>query len=193
MRESALMESVYSHAVLCIAAAAALDVRNGLFFERNPRSVPEFRVDVSTSQENPRKYIATDPRMWQKNVEESPLNRRAWVCQERILSTRTLYFGEKQCFWECSQKRACELFPKVAPDAINWAPRIKISNGLLSAPSSDASITWNEIVRNYSRGALTYGSDKLVAISAVARQYASIIGTDVQYLAGIWRKHLEYQ
>ena len=38
----------------------------------------------------------------------SPLHKRAWVVQERLLSPRTLYYGLSGICWECWQQVATE-------------------------------------------------------------------------------------
>jgi hypothetical protein len=48
---------------------------------------------------------------------------------------------------------------------------------------------WNLLVHAYSMTSLTVASDKLVALSGLAKRFMSILA-DV-YVAGMWRKHLE--
>lgn len=45
--------------------------------------------------------------LWARSVELSPLSRRAWVLQERLLSPRTLHYTNTQLFWECRESKAC--------------------------------------------------------------------------------------
>jgi hypothetical protein len=42
------------------------------------------------------------------DVEQGELNKRGWVFQERALARRTIYFTEKQTYWECGQGVRCE-------------------------------------------------------------------------------------
>jgi hypothetical protein len=44
-------------------------------------------------------------------VDKAPLGTRAWVVQERLLSTRTLHFGANQLFWDCNSATGSEVFP----------------------------------------------------------------------------------
>ena len=50
---------------------------------------------------------------------------------------------------------------------------------------------WDAILRLYSAGSLTYASDKLVAISGIARELAPFIGG--RYLAGLWEVQMARQ
>jgi hypothetical protein len=48
---------------------------------------------------------------------------------------------------------------------------------------------WNAIVRTYSRTALTVAGDKLIALSGIAKRMIPTM--DNEYVAGMWREHLE--
>jgi len=50
---------------------------------------------------------------------------------------------------------------------------------------------WSSILSDYSKGKLTYWSDKLVAISGIARLFTQQL--EVDYLAGLWREYLVRQ
>jgi hypothetical protein len=116
-----------------------------------------------------------------KGILQSPLNQRAWVIQERLLSPRILHFGENQLFWECSEREAWETFPDGTPtnaqsfgDSMKY--KAKYPYGMLTprAPrptSWDPNYLgiWNSIISAYSASQLTRSTDKLVAISGIAR------------------------
>lgn len=38
----------------------------------------------------------------------NPLNARAWVIQERLLSRRILHFTQERIYWECLEEKSCE-------------------------------------------------------------------------------------
>ena len=52
----------------------------------------------------------------------------------------------------------------------------------------DACERWLNIIQEYSKCHLTYSSDKLVAISALARSFQSSIGSS--YFSGMWEHKL---
>jgi hypothetical protein len=61
--------------------------------------------------------------------------------------------------------------------------------GLLKTFSRDDIIQiWFRIVEDYSTRRLTNVTDKLIAISGIAREFQRHTGDD--YLAGLWRAHL---
>lgn len=53
---------------------------------------------------------------------------------------------------------------------------------------ADAFILWNVIVQTCAKCLLTKNTDKLIAISPIAKQFQSILKDD--YNAGVWRRHL---
>ncbi|KAE8330200.1 heterokaryon incompatibility protein-domain-containing protein [Aspergillus sergii] len=132
-----------------------------------------------------------------------PLLGRGWCYQERILSPRVLHFGHQEVLWECRTGVTCEC------KELQRAPSLKSALGKLGRRRSNPSVpspkgkskalikiqkrtdindrTWRTIVQGYSNGALTRPSDRLPAISGLAKR-VDMDTTD--YLAGIWRPSL---
>jgi hypothetical protein len=199
-KESASMAEVYSNSYCNIAAAHAADGTYGCFIERDPPLVKPLKVNLNWGP-NPGTYYAIQWLYWRRNVMEIPLNTRAWVCQERYLAPRNLYFGETQLYWECCDCLASETFPLGLPPGVGRSrksldPRLdgaalRRAQDLSNVPELDAFSLWDRIVYTYSNGKLTYSNDKLVALSGLASRMQK--HTQSQYLAGMWRKHLAYQ
>jgi hypothetical protein len=124
---------------------------------------------------------------WGENV----LSARAWVCQERCLAPRSLSFGQRELVWQCREHRASETFPNRFDTGTVTIP------GILSRlREPELSVqrlleVWDSIVSDYSQGKLTYWSDKLVAISGIARLITQQL--DMHYLAGLWREYMVRQ
>ncbi|EMD87842.1 hypothetical protein COCC4DRAFT_142716 [Bipolaris maydis ATCC 48331] len=113
MREAASMSNIYRYSFINIAATGASDSSQGCFWERNPQQVVPTELDICWSNHRGRKtryLIVPEPSLWARKLTEEPLNRRAWVLQERILSPRVLHFGHEQVFWECREISACETY-----------------------------------------------------------------------------------
>jgi hypothetical protein len=224
-------------------------------------------------------YIFSPSDVWRTDVEDAPLNQRAWVVQERLLAPRQIHCGRQQLLWECHQMTASEMFPLKIPFP-DWTYRSKpVSTELkrlnvilaqlrqlrqdmeaddlsscdldnthnLSSTEAaglmhnsrvlykdatskttsefqivqasrrpvserqgelneDASIStrvralrdevyecWGKIVEQYSACALTYRTDKLIAISSIASHIQDAFrGIDV-YVVGLWLTELPYQ
>lgn len=117
-----------------------------------------------------------------------PLNRRAWALQERFLSTRILHFTTEQLVWECRKHAASESFPYGLPNHIQEYHSER--NRLLNPSSTASSPSWSEVVRLYSKGKLTFPSDKLVAISGLASEMRHRGLASGRFLAGLWEAEL---
>jgi Heterokaryon incompatibility protein (HET) len=200
-REASLMSKVYTNSACNISATGASDGSIGLFFDRNPLAIQPFRARFLGNQAKGSFYLV-NPSLWADEVDYSPLNRRAWVVQERLLSPCNLHFGSTQVYWECRQRLACEAYPVALPSAFELldcyrldpeggGARIRESHGLHPDSSLDNYTLWGYIVATYTKGELSFESDKLVAISGIAEQMHKVLGD--QYLAGLWRNHLADQ
>lgn len=211
--EAALMNKVYRHAWLTLAAAATHNAYGGLFTTRDPDQVGSCPVTINLGGEEPLKCTMVHSDMWETEIRQAPLNQRAWVVQERLLAPRTLYFGNNQLFWECRELHACEVLPNgippqllsgiTEPDAVDLAPIKSFETALKRLQDNtpcyeDGSRStggmpqyesvyevWNEILKTYARCALTNPDDKLVAISGVVKSFANTVGDE--YIAGLWR------
>jgi Heterokaryon incompatibility protein (HET) len=178
------MSSIYSCSSINIAATSASDGNGGCFFTRDPRRVWRYRI--STSVHGLQKYYeAIEDGGWDTCLPETPLARRAWVLQERLLAPRTLHFSKTQLFWECNAVTACEIFQDKFPDALRCG-----DFHLNKQPISRS--LWPRIVKIYSRCDLSFSRDKLVAISRIA-QTIQVQNADDKYLAGLWRQDMEEQ
>lgn len=91
--ESQRMEHIFSSAYCTIAATCATSVTDGFLKPRAQRRYATLR----TSDGQPL-YMCEAIDDFRRDVEEGHLNQRGWVLQERVLSTRTLYFGERQVY-----------------------------------------------------------------------------------------------
>ncbi|KAK8015073.1 HET-domain-containing protein [Apiospora arundinis] len=199
-KESATMADVYSNSHCNIAATHAADGTHGCFVEREARLVEPLKVGVNWGQ-TPAMYYVAQEDYWERQVMDTPLNARAWVCQERYLAPRTLSFGGKQLYWECQCCSASETFPLGLPPGMERMVKslepnkdgaaIRRRENAPHTPELDAFALWDEVVRQFSKGQLTFPEDKLVAVSGLASRMHKHIQSD--YLAGLWRKHLPHQ
>lgn len=191
--ESSLMRHVYKNAWLNISATAAADSSSGLFFDRKPSLVSAGAVFISWEGNLPTGMFYFFLRdFWEDGVGRAPLNRRAWVVQERFLSRRNLHFGSRGIYFECHVMEACETFPKGLPTFFKEAliNRFKAID-VPPVPTATAGAksflrNWQKITNAYTNSSLTYASDKLVALSGVADEFQNM--SNYTYLAGLWKE-----
>ncbi|KAL9045353.1 MAG: hypothetical protein Q9214_001587 [Letrouitia sp. 1 TL-2023] len=96
----------------------------------------------------------------------SPLCKRAWCFQERLLAQRVLHFLEGELALECEEGLVTECDEE--QDGYDTPPEKQIyqknEDGL-------PLVMWETLVEHYTSRQLTYHHDVLPAISAVARDY----------------------
>ena len=110
------MEAVYRNAALNVAATAAPNGKFGLFYDRVPLELMPFKVEVAWCQSDERRsFVCRRVDQTRFEIDLAPLNCRAWVMQERLLSQRIAHYAEKMLYWECCETFANELYPKTLP------------------------------------------------------------------------------
>jgi hypothetical protein len=100
-REATTMKDVYGNCALSIAALGAANCDEGLFSHRDPLISKPCRL----SEDPERGGLFVYPDEWEQYIHtkpwtQSPLHRRAWAVQERVLPSRTLNFGWG-VIWNC--------------------------------------------------------------------------------------------
>jgi hypothetical protein len=104
-QESERMQDVYTSAYCTVAATSAVDSNSG-FLKRNINTNSEYlyvQDDLGRTV-----HVCSDLANFDRDVEGALLNTRAWVMQERFLSSRTIHFGANQMYWECGKGVYCE-------------------------------------------------------------------------------------
>ena len=116
--EAVKMETVFSSAYCVLAASWAAKQEDG-FLKTMPgqeelrakrdRKVITIKADNNTAP----LYICEMIDNFDQHVLNGGLNQRAWVLQERALARRTVYFTERQTYWECGEGVRCETMTKM--------------------------------------------------------------------------------
>ncbi|KAK3369591.1 heterokaryon incompatibility protein-domain-containing protein [Lasiosphaeria ovina] len=213
--ESARMGAVYGNAFLTISAGAAADSEEGLFKKRSvpPGPPVEVRCNDSNFESIYVDYMPIDTPFEVPQATDS----RAWCYQEMALSPRVLVYGREMLGWLCDSGTDVEHGDVREYDANEddddpplLAPRLNFNflparpNPLDDIPPSIASLdhylytknkeersldTWAATVTAFTKRNLTHDSDRLPALSGIAREL-HLRGTDDEYLAGLWRRDL---
>ena len=187
LKESTVMRDIYKYSTMNISATGAADSTVGCFLDRNADQLRPFNVILSHLQSEELKYICFDVQCWYLNISNAPLSRRAWVCQERLLSHRVLHFGAHQMAWECMELASCETFPERIPEKLS----IVTKRDYLDHQEKFSEEAWDNIVLYYTECALTFRSDIHMAFAGLAEEIHSLVQDE--YFAGLWRKGLPRQ
>ena len=195
--EAPRMTDIYSCSLLNIAATAGAHSESGLIPRRELPPVTPFISVLDDKDPTSEQYTLYDPKFRTSSFIDMPLMKRAWVVQELLLAPRVLHFCGTQMFWECAELSACETYPNGFPPGldshgIRWHTLWNIFHPGGAGRSNFRLLNkWKEIVDVYSKCGLTHQSDRLVAISGIAKLFQRTLRAD--YYAGLWSDGLEYQ
>ena len=216
------MRDIYGNAACCIAATAAKDCNGGLFFDREPRGLEPVIVRATWSQDlqspgfpPPGTYWCSFQWASPLDVDNAPLNQRAWVAQERYLSPRIMHFSAQVLFWECLEHFGNEASPHGLPFTGGYHSSTlpvqtlklhirdvhdNISSGEASECADKTTSTspttkskrfyqlWNAFRDTYTECAITKEEDYLVALSGIAQDAGKAMNDHM--LAGLWKGNL---
>ncbi|KAK6063152.1 heterokaryon incompatibility protein [Seiridium cupressi] len=173
------MKSVYGGASIGLAASSATNAYEGCL-SKQPYYSGGFTARVTTT-EFCRVQNFHSQSVYRESSTDTSLAKRAWALQEKLLPPRTIRFGDTGLFWECRSMIRSEYLPDGFPGKL----------GSHDLRPEDKAWSWPDIVTHYSAAQLTYGSDKLPALSGIASRQHEITHDD--YLAGLWRQGLTSQ
>jgi len=199
-REAQEMGIYYQNCFLNISALDAPESDTGFL---QPRPVtPTVHIQDNL-------YLRPATRSWRNVFQSSPLGRRAWVLQERLVCTRVLHYGRDDMFWECltCSTRESNISEHTSTDqnAIwedeGFKRSLQFSEKELVLRRTEALRKWYRVVMQYSALRMSHESDMLPAISAIAKrvQTAMVLPawsqhkgpvTGFRYIAGMWEEHL---
>lgn len=207
-RECGTMSDVYSNS-LCNLSADWGNENDGLFFQRNfPGSWYELKLRLKEGSPEPgekwKSCYLVRKHEWIDNFLTSPLNRRGWVMQERLLAPRVLHFTPQQISWECTRMLRSEKWPTQSfrssfltrlaerVDACceerKKMERLKLHDSLKNWSQTNPLDWWYDRVHDYTGCHLTKRSDKLIAVSGIAKKFFPLVKD--RYVAGLWEKSL---
>ncbi|KAF7505106.1 hypothetical protein GJ744_001246 [Endocarpon pusillum] len=202
--ESSKMGEYYSNAYLTLGAGSAADSQDGFLTLREPPAARPVRLVYSLpadSRSENMSHASSFVYACLSRVsgrEFKPLDARAWVLQEQIMSPRMLTYGQEQMRFRCQRRIFCE---DGSYQSFKWSPGtidiyLRISeraevmarhpNALMA--KAEMFDRWNAIVEFYTRRKLTDPYDKLTALAAVAKALHHTV--ECNYLFGLWEDDL---
>ncbi|KAM3088783.1 hypothetical protein ACMFMG_000412 [Clarireedia jacksonii] len=208
-KESSQMASVYSNAYLTIAASSSADGSGGCAVWDSERSLGPLDVDcVPMEADFAPKSTNYKFRVWTRNpsptgISNDPLQTRGWTLQERELSPRVVNYCKDTIRWECRGLHASLEFPWDDSLSFNGVhrhfdaeqsvflpmPGVNRPTESPTDPTTKIAVSWMELIVKYTSRRLTKDSDKLPAISGIARTIAE--KTSDEYFAGLWKSYFQ--
>lgn len=191
------MCEIYRSATAVICGPTACNSAAGFLHPRKPcksTCVTCTYQDPTTKQEQSTTFklkfgTYSDQKTLNGDECDSPVERRAWILQERLLAPRVLYFGQHRMYWECKTHCRFEDVAQPQPWRLEEELIAKSDVARLEELSTIRKLDlWYALVSAYTDRTLSRHSDKLRAISGLARQIWS--GDEGQYVAGLLKHDL---
>ncbi|EAA26535.1 hypothetical protein NCU03484 [Neurospora crassa OR74A] len=202
-QEASTMVDVYTQSYCTLAALSSGDSTAGLC--KKDQTNPDMLIDISVDDGHNEPFngrLVSKPNVWDSEYDgwwisepigtecrpTNPLRYRAWALQEKELSTRVVHFGFRQLLWECCELKATAQLPWY--HGVRNRTRRRPQGSILPLPLSvRMSARWLKICEDYSSRSLTKETDKLIALSGIARSFQEHFPND-KYMAGMWSSHL---
>ncbi|VBB71451.1 Putative protein of unknown function [Podospora comata] len=168
--EAQKMETVFSLAYCVIAASSASGTSSGFLSSRPQRksvalnlSANSGKGDVGDSEDNNAMvYVCEAIDNFQTDVIDGPLNQRGWVLQERALARRTIYFTERQTYFDNQSSFLGDPnFPQVA----------------LTSSKGGKIRLYESLYKTYSRLQFTRAYDRPIAIAGLEQRLVAAFDT----------------
>ncbi|ORY60938.1 heterokaryon incompatibility protein-domain-containing protein [Pseudomassariella vexata] len=179
--ESQKMGQIYGDAYLTIAATSASDSVDGFLHRPNGGVAVDFKSRRDASGQG-KIYFEENIHIFEafaEGVENSPLLKRDWVKQERILSRRTIDFSARQIYWSCRMSRISE------------AGERDDEGGIEAASLMHSMRLWDIIPRLHGNqrakmeGLFFKAWGNLIGIATIL---GNVVGC--RYFAGVWERNL---
>ncbi|EEU36980.1 uncharacterized protein NECHADRAFT_86631 [Fusarium vanettenii 77-13-4] len=153
-REINKMPEVYQGALITLSASCATTCHGGFLHDRL-HPAPGVALPIRGPEGD---YNIIQAVKWKGPVDE-PIDTRAWTFQEQALSERIIDYGSQRASYFCNSSGKKHRF------------------GTLPSPTDDLlRVEWANTVAKYSARQLTFASDRLNAVAAVASRFAEAAG-----------------
>lgn len=213
-REAANVGDIYAGAIFNIAALNGSNSDSGLFPKRQKLLVPvirnftgrqarkvfhKLRYDV---EETSTVLCDEDDKEFNEAILDSELLSRGWVFQEVFLTPANLFCTSEQMWWSCSHASFSQIFPRGRLESFYTQKPVvdglRAKKAALMVPDdcTDPIKAWMEALMYYTGTSVTYGDDRLAAISGIANTFRALFPAqfgDASYHSGVWSIELVRQ
>ncbi|CAH0051918.1 unnamed protein product [Clonostachys solani] len=191
-KQVGMMPQIYQNATVTITASTSSTCYESFLKPKSPP--PLYRAGLALAVELPNTERGT---MFLRDCDDDvpfrePVSQRAWTLQENILSPRLLEYGYERVRWSCRSLQTSQGGSIQSPG--QYSSRFIFYNSLGSNigahPHDQRAVAWWRVLSDFTRRGLSFPTDKLPAISAIASELAASSEPRDDYLAGLWRRDL---
>ncbi|VBB81674.1 Putative protein of unknown function [Podospora comata] len=164
------MGDIYGNATLTIAAASGESENDGILLERDSKAGP-FSLDLELKGMGKLtlKVRRRTHKIGTENVggDYGRVSTRAWIWQERLLSSRTVFFTPRALKFECHQHSVWQGY---APSVVgnSWSTHVDLASSSHNA--------WLRLLTEFMKRNITHPSDRLPAIESVMKRIVRSTG-----------------
>lgn len=181
-QESSRMTEIYSDAHVVIAADWGKDSTSGIFHKRARANA---MFDLPGGYNGVQAILLDDRNQYDgycTDLHKETLNCRGWTLQERVLARRILHYTSTQMYFECEHGITSE----EGPTGKDRFSSLKDDRGFSRADLVEKTGSkWAGLLEDYGRRELTHPTDRLPAISGLAKLFKQRKGGP-EYVAGLW-------
>lgn len=164
-REAKNMKSVYKNFYLTIAATGAIDGSQGCLFSSEREDRVSIPLTKGESEGSPLFLRKSVPQKAGGDWYLGPLQYRAWITQEWILSTKPLHCCRTELIWKCAKEETSE-------SGIHYD---------LSEHTIVPGYEWRKLVSQYTHLSLTKTTDRLIAMQGIFDEMSQQFKIDVAF------------
>lgn len=176
--ESKIMGGIFAQSICTLAAEWPSITANERFLETAMNPIQILPLSNVGDESD---YAVIERDRFSGEVGDSPLSKRGWVYQERMLPEIVISFTPSKIFWQDRDHAFDQDGFKQEQTRIPKGFTVHPGDTVETLPEED----WTILVARYSACTLTYPTDKLFAINGIAKRRSEAqIGS--QYLAGLW-------
>ncbi|KAK1850835.1 hypothetical protein CCHR01_06492 [Colletotrichum chrysophilum] len=172
-REAASMEHVFSSANLTIAASSARSSSEGFWLSKRPQQ-PRVAIRAPSGSSLLFTRFSDD---FCQDVEQSVLNERGWVLQERALARRTIHFTSTQVYWECGSGIHCESLMKLVNPKAAFLGDSDFPKSALGLFKGARILLFQALYETYSALEFTNITDRSIAIKGLEGRLVNTFST----------------
>ncbi|KAH9879714.1 hypothetical protein IAQ61_001533 [Plenodomus lingam] len=166
--EADTMQDIFSNAYCVIAACDADGRSDGFLRKKQTKTIYQQGT-----------YLSSVTNDFERDVLQSPLNRRGWVLQERALARRTIFFTRNQMYFECGDGIRCETLAKLKNDEVAFLGDPIFPNYTIRENSTRGSQIhlFTRLFEMYSKLEFSHREDKPIAIDGLMHRLTAAFKT----------------